>query len=56
MRGPKRTKTGPEEDRATIAKLDRSGWSQRDIAALLRVTQQQVAYDLKKIQIGRAHV
>ena len=44
-----RTKTQREEHRAEIAKMDRRGYTQREMAAALGISQKQVWLDLKLI-------
>jgi hypothetical protein len=46
----KRTKTEREAALAEIAQLDRQGWTTREIAAHLHVSQSQVMYDLKALR------
>jgi predicted transcriptional regulator len=47
---PKRSKTEREEALAETARLDRRGYSQRQIARVLGVDHSQVCYDLKVIR------
>lgn len=49
-RGPRRTALQKEEDYAAIARLDRMGYSQREIAARVGLTQGQVCQDIKQIK------
>ncbi len=50
MASRKRTETEREADLAEVARLDRRGWSQREIAERMNVSQQQVCYDLKMLR------
>jgi transcriptional regulator with XRE-family HTH domain len=48
--GPKRTRTQREGDYAEIARLDRRGWTQEQIAGQLGLSRAQVGFDLQKIR------
>ena len=48
--GPRRTKTQREADLAETARLDRLGYSQREIAAKIGVSCVQICYDLRTIR------
>jgi transcriptional regulator with XRE-family HTH domain len=48
--GRKRTKTQREADKAEVERLDRRGYSQRQIAERLGVAPSQVCYDLKLLR------
>ncbi len=48
--GPTRTKTQREADRAETARLDRMGFSQREIAQRIGVSSVQICHDLKTIR------
>ncbi len=50
MSGPKRTRAEREADRAEIARLYLQRKTQVEIARRLKISQQQVAYDLKIIE------
>ena len=49
-RGPKRSPTQREGDLELVAKLDRRGWSQIEIANYIGISQQQVSFDLKLVR------
>ncbi len=50
LRGPKRSKLEKKRDLARIADLYLDGKEQSEIAEIIGLTQQQVSYDLKKVQ------
>jgi transcriptional regulator with XRE-family HTH domain len=50
MNGPKRHRTQVKKDRVLIAEMYIRGKYQSEIASELGLTQQQISYDLKKIQ------
>jgi hypothetical protein len=48
--GPKRTRTQREADLAETARLDRMGFSQREIAERIGVSSVQICFDLRKLR------
>jgi hypothetical protein len=49
MAAPKRTKLERERDLLEVARLDRRGYTEREIARILNVSHSQVTYDKKKL-------
>src|SRR5262245_27868678 len=48
--GPKRTRTQREADLAETARLDRMGFTQREIAERIGVSSVQICFDLRKLR------